>query len=345
MIRRRILLLLAPLVGVAAGVLPAPLVGQSLDLAELFIEQGRLDDARTEVDAWFEIRGSAATPQQIQHGLWLQGRLLPDRARARARLEQLVTSYPEGPYTARALNWLADFAEQAGEMEAAVAYQRQVVRDFPATPAAAVARDWLDVRGVGVDAEVRVAAADPVSVADSAAPPRAPAADSLPPAAAVPLPTDSAAAGAAAVPVAARDSVAAGAVAAERPAPPVRADSSAAEEAAAPAAARTDSAAAAPEVPEAARGAPFPGAATGGAWAVQIGAFRNRVGAGGLVDELVAAGFDARLVGLPASALYRVRVGRFDDATAAEAALSRLRAAGHDGAVVSDARRELAVAR
>lgn len=345
MIRRRILLLLAPLVGVAAGVLPAPLVGQSLDLAELFIEQGRLDDARTEVDAWFEIRGSAATPRQIQHGLWLQGRLLPDRARARARLEQLVASYPEGPYTARALNWLADFAEQAGEMEAAVAYQRQVVRDFPATPAAAVARDWLDVRGVGVDAEIRVAAADPVSVADSAAPPRAPAADSLPPAAAVPLPTDSAAAGAAAAPVAARDSVAAGAVAAERPAPPVRADSAAAEEAAAPAAARTDSAAAAPEVPEAARGAPFPGAATGGAWAVQIGAFRNRVGAGGLVDELVAAGFDARLVGLPASALYRVRVGRFDDATAAEAALSRLRAAGHDGAVVSDARRELAVAR
>src|SRR5690606_6076794 len=125
-----------------------------------------------------------ATPRQIQHGLWLQGRLLPDRARARARLEQLVASYPEGPYTARALNWLADFAEQAGEMEAAVAYQRQVVRDFPATPAAAVARDWLDVRGVGVDAEIRVAAADPVSVADSAAPPRAPAADSLPPAAA-----------------------------------------------------------------------------------------------------------------------------------------------------------------
>ena len=62
-------------------------------------------------------------------------------------------------------------------------------------------------------------------------------------------------------------------------------------------------------------------------------------------NQLRAAGFDARLVGVPASALYRVRVGRHDAEAGAEAELARLRAAGHDGAVVADARRELAVSR
>src|SRR5690606_27812764 len=116
---RRIRVPIVPALIVAgAGLVHAtPAAGQSLQLPELFVEQGRLAEARAEVDAWCEIRGDAGSAAAIQHGLWLRGRLLPDRAAARAQLEQLVASYPDGPYTARALNWLADAAAQAGEEE------------------------------------------------------------------------------------------------------------------------------------------------------------------------------------------------------------------------------------
>jgi DedD protein len=112
-------------------------------------------------------------------------------------------------------------------------------------------------------------------------------------------------------------------------------------------AARAEAAAPPPAAePEPARippGPPVPGAATAGAFAVQIGAFRNPIGAGGLVDELIAAGFDARLVQVPVNDLLRVRIGRFATLEQAQAELERVRAAGRDGAVVNDARRETQV--
>ena len=60
--------------------LPQAVQGQSLHLAELFAEQGRVDDARAEVAAWFEIRGIEATPAELLHGVYLRARISPDPA-------------------------------------------------------------------------------------------------------------------------------------------------------------------------------------------------------------------------------------------------------------------------
>lgn len=399
---RRTPLQLIPLLALAgvASFTAAPLAGQSLHLAELFVEQGRLDDARAEVGAWFEIRGDAATPEEVQHGLWLQGRLLEDRVAARRDLERLVSSYPDGPYTALALTWLADSAAQEGEESVAMAYQARVVRDFPESEAAATARDWLDARGVSVEppateppaptdqlaqatpammpprgatldppVDSTVSAAneetpparmparadsaatttvsdsvteilDPVAVDSAAvatveavldppvdtAPPVVPPADTVP---AVTSPVDTAPTSADTAPVTADPEPVAN--------EPVENDPVEASTVEAPPVETP--------VPVAASGDPVPGAAEGGAFAVQIGAFRNPDGAAGLVDELIAAGFDARLVGVPDSSLFRVRIGRYGDLDQAGTELARVREAGHDGAVVNDARRELVVSR
>lgn len=353
----------------ATLVFPARAAGQSLHLAELFVEQGRLDDARAEVGAWFEIRGEAATDDEVQHGLWLQGRLSEDRTAARNDLEQLATRYPEGPYTALALTWLADAAAQEGNESAAMAYQARVVEDFPESEAAATARDWLEVRGLSVAPAAterapaeNVASARPPVMAGAATDSQS-AATAEPEVVRPPARADTAGAPAAAVEevvdtaaIAAANSTALldslsslAAAAAEPPADttPPAAEPIAVEEAPVDDPPVEVSVAEEPaaEAPAAIGGPAVPGAADGGAFAVQIGAFRNADGAAGLVDDLIAAGFDARLVGVPDSSLFRVRIGRYGSLEEAGTELGRVREAGHDGAVVNDARRELVVSR
>jgi len=82
------------------------------------------------------------------------------------------------------------------------------------------------------------------------------------------------------------------------------------------------------------------GTAATGSHAVQLGAFRGEAGARDLVRRLREAGYDARIVRVPANELMRVRVGRFGDAGAAAAQRNRLRAAGFDAVVVTDAAAE-----
>jgi len=81
-------------------------------------------------------------------------------------------------------------------------------------------------------------------------------------------------------------------------------------------------------------------ATTGGTFAAQAGAFRERSGAETLAAQLRRAGFEPRLVRLPESSLVHVRVGRFSSAAEAETLVGRLRAAGFTALVVRDAGRE-----
>ncbi len=411
--------------GIAAGATAATGVasegaGQSLHLAELFAEQGRVDDARAEVLAWFEIREDEASPDELQHGLWLRARLAEDPVVGRADLEAFVGEYPQGAYTPHALAWLAAAADTEGNERRAVTLYRRVLDDHPESLVAPDARAWLRSRGVAVEEPTpparRVAPArrpDPVSTRDSLA--SAARADSLARADSVaqadsaaqaferfvanvdtsaklsmparePVRADSAAADVSpatsssadtSVATPRRPAVADSALAPPEADPPTSApevvdsianevtevvDSASAlpseatpppaEVAAAdppaadPPAQETTPAAdpePEPEFESVPPGPPVPGAASAGSFAVQIGAFRNPVGAGGLVDELITAGFDARLVQVPINDLLRVRIGRYATLEEAQAELARVQAGGYDGAVVSDARRETQV--
>ncbi len=77
------------------------------------------------------------------------------------------------------------------------------------------------------------------------------------------------------------------------------------------------------------------------AFALQVGAFREKSTAQTVVRRLTSQGFQARVVTVPGSALARVRVGRYATARAADEDLRRLRAAGQEAVVVDDARTEI----
>lgn len=77
-----------------------------------------------------------------------------------------------------------------------------------------------------------------------------------------------------------------------------------------------------------------------GDFGVQVGAFREPAGARQTASELRRAGFDARLVHVPANDLLRVRVGRFRAPGDAAALAHRLRDAGFGAIVVDDVAQE-----
>lgn len=82
-----------------------------------------------------------------------------------------------------------------------------------------------------------------------------------------------------------------------------------------------------------------------GQYAVQLGAFSSEERAEALRRRAADAGFEARLVTIPGSALVRVRVGVFDAQEGAEAILSRLTDLGFTAALARDAHREEQVGR
>jgi len=80
-----------------------------------------------------------------------------------------------------------------------------------------------------------------------------------------------------------------------------------------------------------------PPAATSGAFAVQLGTFKERDNADGLVRDMTAKGFNAFVAPITISGheLYRVRVGPTRDRAAAEVLAAQLRRIGQkDSSVV-----------
>ncbi|HKJ02575.1 MAG TPA: SPOR domain-containing protein [Longimicrobiales bacterium] len=85
--------------------------------------------------------------------------------------------------------------------------------------------------------------------------------------------------------------------------------------------------------------------ASRGQFTVQLGAFSSEGRAEALRRRAADAGFEARLVTVPGSALIRVRVGVFDAQEGADDILKRLRELGFTAALARDAHREERVRR
>ncbi len=82
-----------------------------------------------------------------------------------------------------------------------------------------------------------------------------------------------------------------------------------------------------------------------GPFTVQLGAFSALERAEAVQRRAVEAGFEARLVTVPGSALIRVRVGAFEGQETAESLLGRLQELGFTVALARDADRETPVVR
>ncbi len=77
-----------------------------------------------------------------------------------------------------------------------------------------------------------------------------------------------------------------------------------------------------------------------GDFAVQLGAFSDEARAQALANRLQGAGYEARLVRVPANSLVRVRTGHFSDRDEAVRIMLEVRVAGFEATLVSNASRE-----
>lgn len=132
----------------AALIVPGPVAAQtSLDRVESLIADGRVADARSALERWWEEERSDAPPRARQHGLWLRGRLSLEGGRAERDFRRLVVEHPGGPYSDDALIRLGQRAHVDGGLREAASYFRMLVRDYPSSPLRTEARSWLDRYG------------------------------------------------------------------------------------------------------------------------------------------------------------------------------------------------------
>jgi len=163
-----------------------PLTAQehpSLERAETLAREGRTEEARTELAAWWTQSLPSADRGERQRALWLRGRLTVDPRQAALDYQRLVIEYPGGMFSDQALFRLAQGAWVSGDPEGARRFVRRLVREYPESPARRQAEAWIRDAGpplltlppaeVSPDTAAGLAAA---AVTDTATRPPAPAA-------------------------------------------------------------------------------------------------------------------------------------------------------------------------
>ena len=83
----------------------------------------------------------------LEHGLWLRGRLAIDPVQAELDFQRLIVLYPNGPFAPQAIYRLAQLAFERGEGDSALRHVQALVRDYPTAPRRREAEDWLAAAG------------------------------------------------------------------------------------------------------------------------------------------------------------------------------------------------------
>jgi len=175
----------------AAYALQLPGDRQLLEAAERALEEGRFDEARERVEAWWAEGEAGRDRLSVQQALWLRARLTVDSEAAELLYRRMVVEFPGGNWSDQALLRLASGSQARGEYEPAQRYLQILVRDYPSSPFRVEARAEL----ARLDARVaRSAGAAPARTAPAA--PAEPAAAASAPSSAPPVEPPSAGAGA-----------------------------------------------------------------------------------------------------------------------------------------------------
>jgi cell division septation protein DedD len=312
----------AVLVAIAAtapAFAPAAAQTAPLDQIESLVAAHEYDAARAALDRWWSSRENArVTGADRARALMIRARLAPEPAAAEEDYLSIVLGYPLSPHAPLALLRLGQGLLAVDEPLRAAGYLRRLVADYPGRPERIQGLLWL--------ARAQYAARQDAGACETAREGLREGRD--PDLADLFRIEESTACG----------RVAAGATrpATERPAAPapVRTPEqpapAAPERAPAPAPVRTP--------------APAPAAAAtttaSGRFAVQTGAYRQQESVDAAVASLRRAGYDPRVVLVPANALIRVRVGRFGTPQEAERLMAQLKRDRFDAVVVADADRE-----
>lgn len=166
----------APEPGAGALVLQLPSDRQVLESAERALEEGRFDEARERVEAWWAGGETGRDRLSVQQALWLRARLTVDAEAAELLYRRIVVEFPGGAWSDQALLRLASGAQARGEFEPAQRYLQILVRDYPSSPFRVEARADL----ARLEAQVARPADAPARPASASAAPAAPRVESAP---------------------------------------------------------------------------------------------------------------------------------------------------------------------
>lgn len=162
-------LLLVLSVGAAPGA--AQQQPPTLDDVEQLARDGRTQEARAMLAAWWKELGAKASRRDTQRGLWLRGQLTTEAEQAALDFRRLVVEYPGGPFSDLALLRLAQAAHAAGDSAAAADQVAQLVREYPSSPVRRDAEAWLATAGPVPAPAAVPARADTAGAAADSAPP------------------------------------------------------------------------------------------------------------------------------------------------------------------------------
>ena len=136
-----------------------------LENADRLARDGRTNEARAALVAWWDQGYDAAGRDDQQLALWLRARLTVSPEEAIRDYQRLVVLYPAGPYADRALLRLAQAAHAMGDGAQARAHVEALARDHPGSPVRREAEAWLSGAGDPPPVPARVAREpDPASV-------------------------------------------------------------------------------------------------------------------------------------------------------------------------------------
>lgn len=140
------------LVGLLLVGAPASAGAQASDLERIdeLAREGRTNEARAALLAWWEGGYDGVGRDLQQRALWLRARLTIDPEQAMRDYQRLVVLYPAGTFTDQALFRLAQASHALGDGAQARAHVEALTRDHPGSPVRRAAEAWLRDAGDAV---------------------------------------------------------------------------------------------------------------------------------------------------------------------------------------------------
>ena len=124
---------------------------ESLDLVDSLALAGSADEARAELESWWENQRVGSSRLDRQRGLWLRAILTVDPRMAGLDFQRLVLEYPGGPYSDEAILRLGLISAAGDDLPRAAVYFRTLVTDYPRSPRRRQAQEWLADHVVAVE--------------------------------------------------------------------------------------------------------------------------------------------------------------------------------------------------
>ena len=148
---------------------PAPATTQEgLDSVAALAAAGRTEEARAELETWWDSERSRSSRRDRQRGLWLRAVLTVDPGMAILDYQRLVVEYPGGPYSDKALARLARIAGSDADVLRAAGHFRTLLQDYPQSAARVGARRWLATHSEEIEAAEAAAALEAEGAAQRA---------------------------------------------------------------------------------------------------------------------------------------------------------------------------------